>query len=646
MITFFELISTSAPHIYTSALLLSPKTSTVCKIYSQYAHPLARVVHGLPTSWDPVVATIYNERSPYKAAWSPCNRFTAVAKSEAVDICDAATLNPLSTFRSPPDTKIQALSFSPDGHFLAQFNVGDFVTWDLQTGGSVGIIFPEGLHTRHLNFSSTYSVDGKMIAVVYRGHRSTFIATHNLSTAHAHLYEDPDECIIPPIWTHGEFLQFATLKPGDITIWEVDFTLANKPQVVKSFSTPNEITNRKSHEILFLPANSRLAIALENQLLVWNAQDSQFLLKIPAPARGMTFSSNGHFFGCIFRSNEEYCVWKEGPDGYILHQKLEFHSAGLPITLLLSPNGESVVLPLLSTIHLWHTKDPILSSSPTVVAGLYGHVLGFSPNEPLVAFARSEQKTITILDLQSGDLRLTIDTGIGVEDLGVNGNTIIVISKEEIVTWNLATESARANIGDSIQITKIDRSPPSKGHNFLLLVLSPDLSRIVSEGDALPGLPVDLELYDVSTGRCLASAIQSLGKLKSLSTSHEFKVTHGSKGEDLDWVNFTPDGCEICFVSYDKTSADRWKIIEDSESGTTKLQPLGMTECPPGVLPWQSSSGYVVTDGGWILGPTQKRLLWLPHHWRSHEAFRTWSGQFLGLGNSELPEPVILQFLE
>ena len=90
----------------------------------------------------------------------------------------------------------------------------------------------------------------------------------------------------------------------------------------------------------------------------------------------------------------------------------------------------------------------------------------------------------------------------------------------------------------------------------------------------------------------------------------------------------------------------RWEITRDSESGTTKLRLPGVTACPPGALPWLSSSGYRVTHDWWILSPTQKRLLWLPHHWRSVVQYRTWGGRFLGLFHSGLPEVVILEFLD
>ena len=120
-------------------------------------------------------------------------------------------------------------------------------------------------------------------------------------------------------------------------------------------------------------------------------------------------------------------------------------------------------------------------------------------------------------------------------------------------------------------------------------------------------------------------------------------LTPGEDGETEPW--FTPDGREIwCRSDAQTPSANRWTIVE-GEPGTVKLRPMGMTACPPGVPPWQSSRGYRVTEDGWILSRTQQRLLWLPHRWRSVESNRTWRGRFLGLLHRELPEVVILEFL-
>ena len=69
------------------------------------------------------------------------------------------------------------------------------------------------------NFSSVYSVDGKMLAVVHMDscYRETFIATYNSSTTCTQPCQVPEGHIIPPICAHGDFLQFATVKSGYIT---------------------------------------------------------------------------------------------------------------------------------------------------------------------------------------------------------------------------------------------------------------------------------------------------------------------------------------------------------------------------------------------------------------------------------------------
>ncbi|KAF9645837.1 hypothetical protein BDM02DRAFT_3100793, partial [Thelephora ganbajun] len=47
-----EIISTSCPHIYHSALPLCPRKSIVRSLYEPHARPLARIVHGLSDSWE------------------------------------------------------------------------------------------------------------------------------------------------------------------------------------------------------------------------------------------------------------------------------------------------------------------------------------------------------------------------------------------------------------------------------------------------------------------------------------------------------------------------------------------------------------------------------------------------------------------
>src|ERR1700753_4082350 len=95
VISFFEVISASAPHIYHSALLLSPQTSITRRLYKQYTSPLARVIHGLPKSWEPISASANLDDFEGYTAWSPCGKFVAIAKRASTEILDGVTLNRL-----------------------------------------------------------------------------------------------------------------------------------------------------------------------------------------------------------------------------------------------------------------------------------------------------------------------------------------------------------------------------------------------------------------------------------------------------------------------------------------------------------------------------------------------------------------------
>ena len=535
------------------------------------------------------------------------------------------------------------LSLSPDSRLLMSFNRGDGIAlWDLQTGGPIATT-PAGPDPRSMSrhFSSTYSVDGKVVAVAYgEGLRDsdTFIITYELHSKTRTQYRVPGGRIVILIWTHGEHLRFATVTRGSITIWEAAFTLTPAPTEVESLPAPDEIADGKN--LLLLPALSRLAFTLRNEILVWDAKASKLLLKstlAPTPMSitncfyNSSFSSDGHFFASITNTGEVY-VWKESPAGYALHQKLAFASADEDFTPHLSPNGESIMLHTNDTLHLWSTKDQILSNSNTPTWDFHGHnfVLEASPSKSLAVFARQQGNTVTVLDLHSGGPRLVIDTGMRIECLGVTDSTVVVAGSKAIVTWNIpagdSALDARANANDSIRTATFDPLPLFGSFDLHTRAsISPDFSRIAFVDHTRRRGETSLGIYNVSDGR----------RLGGVTTNHLWSRPR-----------FAPDGREV-WVVWD-SHCEGWGITEDDESAAIELAPLrAPTTCPPlGTLPWQSLYGYEVTNDGWVLGSAGKRLLWLPHHWRSEERYREWSGRFLGLVHGELPEPVILEFFE
>jgi len=626
----FEVISTSARHIYHSAISVSPQTSIVRKLYKQYIHPLARVVRGLPISWGPNFATV-TDHLVVTAVWSSCSRFIAVERHENTEVLDGVTLERLHTFKHPWSEDGRS-SLSPDGRSLTWRDGDDGpTTWDLQTGGQISAT-PLALgrpprayypYAHRLYFSSVHSMDGKIVAFAYRDFGNdavTGISTYNLiSGTCIYSHHASEGRIIAPIWTHGKFLRFAAVKPGSITIWEVGFTSEHALAEIESLPAPDDTG---SEEHLFLPTLSRLAFILDGAVLIWDARDSKILLNFVGRGYlgGLSFSSDGRFFACGSRGQGVH-LWKESPTGYVLHQKLVSGSAVGWIRPFLSPDGESIITSKDLETQLWHTTGPIdpPPSVPPQPANRTNFAPAFSPDKSFIVTGRYGGNIATIVDLKSGDLRLMIDTGTAVYGLGVTGSTAIVVGEGKIVTWNLPAGdcvlNAEANIHDSVRTIVFDHPPPPPGWLYFASI-SPDFNHLAITRKESWKEGVDI--YDASTGKHLFGIPTSYA-------SHPW---------------FIRNGREV------RCDSGKQKIIMGGGSDVIRAEPVGGSDAPPGGYLWESVHGHEITDDGWILDSRKKRVMWMPHHWRVFEEFRIWDGRFLVLLNRELPEPAIIEMYE
>ncbi|KAF9644979.1 hypothetical protein BDM02DRAFT_3131408 [Thelephora ganbajun] len=608
---FFEVIDESAPHIYHSALPVSPQASMVRKLYERYANPMARIVYGLPVSWD--LASVTMEYPCSAVAWSPCGRFIAISDSGSrTEIRDAATLKQLAILEFPGG-RTEKLVFSQDARLLMSSRVcpTEFISWDLQTGVLISAISPEQWGGDP-ECSITYSACGTMFGVLIRELYIPTIHTYNVHSG-THIYSHPvEDRVVGDIWTHGECLRFATMKSGSITTWEVGFASRNAPAEVESLPFPDD----SPHDLFpqsFHPTLSRLAFIHSERIFVWDARYSKFLLNEDAKySYDTSFSRDGRFFMHGEGLSEIY-LWKESPTGYILHRRL-YYEVGPPNTLI-SPNGESIFAFGFGVIQLSRTID-----STTSFSRKQNHtpfIVEFSPGETLAAVTRFKDKTITVLDLKSGDSLSIIDAGMGVHGQRVTGSTVVAVNNEKVVTWNLP---ARDRVLNTTLVVC-----PGMGSSVFASI-SPNLHNIAIVEGPFSGNPPCLHLHDVPTGRCLGSVLMR------------------GNGHRRPW--FTPDGREVWYIT-DEGEANGLTTVEDNESGVIKLEQLGSTNQPPNTAPWLPSRGYQIVDDGWIFSISGRRLLRLPPHWRSsNTADRTWSGRFHALLHGTLPEAVILELEE
>ena len=626
--------------------MLSPKTSMIRKLYKSYVHPFTQVVCGIPETWDSDTAAISLPFEIGSAVWSSCNRFIAISGCDLarVDILDSATLQRLQTleFSQEMTGSPTWLIFSPDTKmltWLGQVSLSDspapFMTsWDLHTGQVVSTIKLQTL----VDFEFTaiaYSTSGKAVAVLHSSHTwysgiKSIISIYNpVSGMYMH---DAYQSMTPlyGIWTHGESLQMAIAGPATITIQEVGFVPGDICVEVETLSIPGNINDNlgPALQTQFLPTSHRLALVYDNRpickVLVWTLQDPKCLLyhiNID-PFSPVTFSSDGHFFTYQTHGAEVY-IWKETSTGYTVHAKLQ--TSNMPY---LSPNGELLATVGSSAVQLWHVKKISTGSSnfPTKVPHTEDFLMDFFLNRPLAVFAQLKDQMVTVLNLKSGHPQLTIATSMGVYGLRIIKDSIVVIGDRKAITWNLpggnVFPDGRMDVEDSIQTVNFGGG----GGRFInestiAASMSLDFHYIaILRNFVTGGL---LHLHDASRGQWLACAVVE------------------EWGRPL-W--FTPDGIKICYALCGK-GVEVVTITCDSLPGDPIMIPPTDIEAESWGCPWGTSSGYQVTDDGWVLGADRKRLLMLPPPWQSYTEKRVWNGRFLALLHGTLSEPVILELV-
>ena len=582
-------------------------------------------------SWDYTIAAVHSNNPIVAVAWSPCGNFIAFGQrnSRKIEVVDVTTLGRVKTFISPSENT-QWLNFSPDSHLLTGLSdVFELTTWDFQTGGLVSTVLSERDERKGLCISSIYSTDGKVAAVAYYFHSddSTAISTYNLtSETQIYSHHPLEGRIVAPVWAHNEHLQFCTVKPGSITIWEVGFTSIDTLVEIKTLPVPDEASH--SIHFLFLPTLSHLAFALQCTVQVWDAQGSRLLLNFEAPTQGseMGFSPNGQFFACR-TFDKGILIWRASSTGYTLHQELKSQSFLGAFRPSFSPNEGSMVVCTPWGMQLCDTT-PSFSDGSTQSTSNINFILALSPDKSFAAVAHLNEKKITVSNLEGSGQLLGIDASIDVGCLGVTGMTVVAVGQGNIFTWNVPTGGCGPNAGANINIgvKKTGFDDPEPNCTFApspRVSISPNcnyIACIVGKSRSMA-----LNIYDVTTGRLLTG------------TTPDETVVFSP-------VWFSQDNFEVWCRGGSNWCG--WTIIEGDKPGHIKLDPIGPGILPSGGFPWQSSHGYEVTLDGWVLSPSKKRLLWLPHSWRSDQQDRRWDGQFLELIHCTLPEAVILKFYE
>ena len=583
------------------------------KLYGSQAKPMVRVIQGTPTSWDPNVAATRFPSEICATAWSPCSKLIATSHkmSSEIVVLDAATFEQCHALYPPERSpEWNNITFSPGSHLLTGYSQiwGCIITWDLQTGGLLSNI---GTKKYGRCNSMSYSDCGTMIGglfgtgtiVIYDISSGTCICSHSIQQEVFH-----------HIWTCGKYLQFATVEPEVMIIWQVGFTSSSEPSKISSLSIPD---NFSSDGLVLHPTLFQLAFIHDRRVLVWDAQNHKALLKSKdkmfPKSDAMFFSLDGCFFGIASQFERECYLWKRSPSGYLLHKKLVSNTKGA--RPLISPDGESVLLVDGQLLQLWPTAGSpgSLPAEASTTSGFF--LIEFLPDESLVAFAKLFSYTVTILDITSGNPWLILEADTRIVGLRMTRDKVFVVGGKHILTWNLPRRDsifyASRNINNSVQTTTLEHSSTI---NMYYASLSPNLVYVVFQGLHY------LHIYNLHTGG-KSAAPRSYGRV----------------------LGFTPSGTEIWSASLNG-EIDQWEIVEEHGSNAIKLKHLFGGVKPKSSFPWNPTCDYQVTDEGWILSSSGKQLLWLPHHWQEGGVIeRKWSGKFLAMWSKSSPVPYLLE---
>ena len=138
---FFHLIQQSAPHIYHSALPLSPRSSLLHSIISQ-EKTLVAGFHGRLEAWGAAIQTIKASSGRFTLTTTFGSRIAAACDDGTVSIYDSVT-GVLRLSLNPGDL-VNAMGGSPDGSVLFYAHEWLSITaWDIQTGGLIHTFVPE-----------------------------------------------------------------------------------------------------------------------------------------------------------------------------------------------------------------------------------------------------------------------------------------------------------------------------------------------------------------------------------------------------------------------------------------------------------------------------------------------------------------------
>ncbi|KAG8717076.1 hypothetical protein FRC09_014771 [Ceratobasidium sp. 395] len=527
VLSFYDAISASTPHLYISALPFAPRLSKLGQaMRSRLSNALA-VTRGAEEDWTSCVRTISHPDEIYGVAFSPDGRrIVSACRDGLARVWDAETGAAVMSLKGHTDG-VMCVAYSPDGHRIASGSLDSTVRiWDSRTGSEV--CEPLQGHSDYVRCLA-FSAAGKHLA---SGSGDQVVRVWDVETGTSIFKLDRHSEMVASVAfsPNGRYIASGS---GDkqLIIWDTETGAA----VLEPMTHTDHIWS-----VAFSPDGS-LVVSGGSDLAVtvWDRATLTRKLK-PFTGHGngvrdVQFSPSGD----RIVSGSDDCtvrVWSMG-SGMEIGANLRCHS-GPVWSVIWSPDGRRIAsCSADKTVRIWDAElDNEVSTGPSQIP-LPINCVAYSHNGRLLATG-SDDKMLRIWDavtrtVKSEPLRGHSDWVFSVAFSHDDRHIVSGSRDKTIRIWDV--ESGATVLG------------PIEGHLdwVMSVAFSPD-GRLVASGSG----DRTIRIWDAETG---AQVLEPL-------IGHTDLVR---------CVAFSPDGNSLVSGSFDETVR-----VWDAQTGSLRLRPL------------------------------------------------------------------------
>ncbi|KAG8763167.1 POC1 centriolar protein A, partial [Ceratobasidium sp. 428] len=575
VMSFYDAISKSTPHLYISALAFAPSNSGIAQRMRSVFSKLLTVIQGTETEWTPCLSSIWVGSVVQCVAVSPNGqRIVSGSMGSTVRVWDAETgdvvLGPLSGHSG----YVTCVAFSPDGRWIVSGSRDKTIRiWNAETGEPR--LDPLRGHTDEIT-SVAFSPNGHRLV---SGSRDDTMCVWEIKAGQSafkarDLLDWVESVAFSP---DGHWIASAGYT---LCIWDAQTgKLAFKPVCVYSGWATSVAFSPDSHRIVLGHTDSTIRIR--------DTKTGDILL---GPLRGhsdrvrsVAFSADGRRIASA-SDDKTVRIW-DAHTGNPVTQPLDSHSRRVT-SVAFCPNRRVVSGSDDKTVRIWDVVDRgevELAKRSNASNGHSGYVNSVAfLSDGYSVISGSLDSTVRIWDAETGEpvqepLKGQADAAEAVA-VSSNGRWIASGSRDQTVRiWDAATGKVTLELqGHSNSVSSV--------------AFSPDCRLVVSGSDDRT-----VRIWDVETGEVVLEPLSHPGEVMSVAFSPDgHRIASGSRdGSVRIWdssmgqvmvrtpqtkpscvwsVAFAPDSHRIVFSSHDGTNGTI--SVLDVETGDTLFGPI------------------------------------------------------------------------